>query len=75
MTIEKVCLKSYQYAINNFNNCIGWRTDFKEFSKTIGSEFNRKRILKSSYNFSKNEIEQNFLFLQIYKSIKNLKNE
>ena len=67
--------KTYQYALNNFESCIGWRTDFKEFSKTIGSEFNRKRILKSSYNFSKNEIEQNFLFLQIYKSIKNLKNE
>ena len=42
--------KTYQYALKNFETCIGWRTDFKEFSKTIGSEFNRKRILKSSYN-------------------------
>tara|TARA_Y100000741_G_C18176357_1_gene527414 strand:- start:100 stop:1035 length:936 start_codon:yes stop_codon:yes gene_type:complete len=67
--------KSYQYALKNFESCIGWRTDFKEFSKTIGSEFNRKRILNSSYEFSKNEIEQNFLFSQIYKSIKNFKNE
>ena len=64
--------KTYQYALKNFNSCIGWRTDFKEFSKTMGSEFNRKRILKSSYKFSKNDIEENFLFSQIYESIKNI---
>lgn len=62
--------KSYQYAINNFNNCIGWRTDFKEFSKTIGTEFNRKRILNSSCKFSINEIEENFLFMEMYNKIK-----
>ena len=67
--------KTYQYALNNFNTCIGWRTDFEEFSKTIGAEFNRKRMLKSSSKFSNNEIEQNFLFSQIYTSIKNYKNE
>ena len=63
---------AYQYALKNFNTCIGWRTDFNEFSKTIGSEFNRKRILTSSYTFSKDEIEENFLFLQMYKTIKKL---
>ena len=71
MTIEKVCLRNHiSIQSNNFNNCIGWRTDFKEFSKTIGAEFNRKRILKSSYKFSRNEIEENFLFQEMYKKIK-----
>ena len=41
---RKVCLKSYQYAINNFNNCIGWRTDFKEFSKTIEQNLTEKEF-------------------------------
>ena len=26
-------IKAYNYALNNFNNCLGWRTDFDEFSK------------------------------------------
>lgn len=61
---------AYLYALDNFKNCTGWRTDFKEFSKTIGSEFNRKRMLQSSYEFSISEIEENFLNTEIYKRIK-----
>ena len=44
---QLVCQKTYQYALNNFAACIGWRTDFEEFSKTIGQGI-KKRILKSS---------------------------
>lgn len=65
---------AYKFALNNFNTCLGWRTDFQEFSKTLGCEFNRKRLLKLD-NLTIPQIEENFLFNAYYKKLKILKNE
>ena len=65
---------AYKYALDNFNNCLGWRTDFQEFSKTLGCEFNRKRLLKMD-NLATPQIEENFLFNAYYNKLKILKNE
>ena len=65
-------IKAYNYALNNFNNCLGWRTDFDEFSKNLGCEFNRKRVLELK-NLTKKQIEENFLFLEYYYKYKKMK--
>lgn len=61
--------RAYQYAHENFNNCLGWRTDFDEFSKTLGCEFNRKRIFDLK-DPTINQIEENFLFKEYYLKLK-----
>ena len=66
--------KAYDFALNNFNNCLGWRTDFNEFSKTMGCELNRKKIIKSN-KLTEKLIEENFLFSEYYLKLKNLSNE
>lgn len=64
-------IKAYNYALNNFNNCLGWRTDFDEFSKNLGCEFNRKRVLELK-NLTKKQIEENFLFLEYFNKYKKM---
>ena len=67
--IEGLSDNAYKYALDNFNNCLGWRTDFQEFSKTLGCEFNRKRLLKLN-NLTTPQIEENFLFKTYYNKLK-----
>mgnify|MGYP001447298223 CR=1 FL=1 len=72
--LEGLSDNAYKYALDNFNNCLGWRTDFGEFSKTLGCEFNRKRLLMLN-NLKTPQIEENFLFKTYYNKLKNLKDE
>jgi len=65
--------KGFEYAVKNDHDCLGWRTDFSEIERTIGSELFRKRMISSNGTFNKKEIERNFLFENIYNEIKSKK--
>jgi hypothetical protein len=58
--------KTIEFAIKNIKDCKGWNTDFLEIERTIGSEFFRLEMLKSSILFSTEEIERNFLFNEVF---------
>jgi hypothetical protein len=60
-------LSTYKFAIKNSRECRGWRTDFPEIERTLGSELYRKYMLASSDTFSTDEIERCFLFTEIFK--------
>lgn len=53
------------YAARNARECLGWRTDFRELERTLGSELYRKRLLSSRVTPAPDEVERCFLFPQV----------
>jgi len=58
------------YAARNFRECKGWRTDFPEIEKTLGSELYRKKLLTAINKPSNYEIERCFLFVDTYNQLR-----
>lgn len=63
---------AFQFLIDNVNTSLGWNTDFDEIERAVGSEFYRKRILKSPRVLKNQEIKRLFLFLQVYQKLQNI---
>jgi hypothetical protein len=61
--------ETFEYAIANARECLGWRTDFHEIEYTLGAEYYRKQMLKVASNYSKEEIERCFLFSEVYQKL------
>lgn len=64
--------ETFEYAIANARECRGWRTDFHEIEHTLGAEYYRKQMLKTTSNYSKEEIERCFLFHEVYQILRKL---
>jgi hypothetical protein len=50
------------YAVQNMRDCLGWRTDFPESERTIGSELVRRRLLRTPEVANSSDLERCFLF-------------
>ena len=61
---------AFAYALANNRACLGWRTDFPEIERTLGSELFRKRLLASPANASPREIERSFLFPEVFQQVR-----
>jgi hypothetical protein len=57
------------YALGNMRDCLGWRTDFAEPERTLGSEFARRRLLRTPTAASAEDIERCFLFPAILEKL------
>ena len=60
---------AFDYALANHRDCRGWRTDFAEIERTLGSELFRKRLLVSSANATSRDIERSFLFPEVFAQV------
>jgi hypothetical protein len=56
---------AFEYAVRNLRDCLGWRTDFAEVERTIGSELYRRRLLATPAAATDEEMERCFLFPEI----------
>lgn len=61
-----------QFAARNARECLGWRTDFPETERTIGSELYRKRMLTLGSHPPEDEAERCFLFTEVYDRLRTL---
>jgi hypothetical protein len=64
--------EAFEYARRNDRDCLGWRTDFAEIERTLGSEMYRKRLLASPVAPSAAEIDRCFLFPEVFNRIRSL---
>jgi len=62
--------RAFEFARRNNRDCLGWRTDFPEIERTLGSEFYRKRLLASPEAPSAEEIDRCFLFPEVFSRIR-----
>lgn len=53
------------FAGRNSRECLGWRTDFPETERTLGSEMYRKRIIHAPQVASAEDVERCFLFPEV----------
>lgn len=62
---------AFAYAQRNARDCLGWRTDFPEIERTLGSELYRKRLLRDPERsaIGEGEIERCFLFREVFDAI------
>jgi hypothetical protein len=63
---------AFAYALSNSRECLGWRTDFQEIERTLGSEYYRKYMLLAEDTPSTDEIERCFLFLEVFQQMRQL---
>ncbi len=63
---------AFDYVLQNFRDCLGWRTDFPEIERMLGSEFYRKTMLKTDATFSTEEVERCFLFPEVLQYIRKI---
>lgn len=61
---------AFEYARRNHRDCRGWRTDFAEIERTLGSEFYRKRLLSSPEPPTAAEVDRCFLFPEVFSRIR-----
>ncbi len=64
--------EAFNYAVDNCITCLGWRTDFQEIERTLGSEMFRKRLIAEGTEIGIDEIERNFLFETVYQRVRQL---
>jgi hypothetical protein len=64
--------QTFEYAISNARECLGWRTDFQEIELTLGAEYYRKQMLRTDNNYSQEEIERCFLFPEVFHKLRKL---
>lgn len=57
---------AFEFALANNRDCLGWRTDFPEIERTLGSELFRKRLLASPGQATPAAIERLFLFPEVF---------
>lgn len=57
---------AFEFALANNRDCLGWRTDFPEIERTLGSELFRKRLLASPGQATPGAIERLFLFPEVF---------
>lgn len=62
----------FDYARRNARECLGWRTDFAEIERTLGSEFYRRRLLASGAEAGAAEVERCFLFPEVFEQVARL---
>jgi hypothetical protein len=60
---------AFSFAIKNNRSCLGWRTDFQEIERTIGSELFRKKMIQIASEYSPEEVERNFLFPEVFENL------
>jgi hypothetical protein len=63
---------AFNFALANSRDCRGWRTDFPEIERTLGSELFRKRVIASPGEASGADIERMFLFPLVFDRIRAL---
>jgi hypothetical protein len=56
---------AFRFAVDNSTSCRGWRTDFPELERTLGSELYRKRLLATPDLASAVDVERCFLFPEV----------
>jgi len=61
--------RAFNYAIANNRDCLGWRTDFRELERTLGSEMFRKRVLACPSTAPPAEVERLFLFPGVFERV------
>lgn len=65
--------ETFEYAVRNTRECLGWRTDFPEIEQTIGCEYYRKQMLMTESQYSIEEIERCFLFPEVFRQVRQMK--
>jgi len=60
----------FEYALQNFHDCLGWRTDYPEVERMLGSEYFRKKLLQSDVTYSEEVIDRCFLSSDVFNSLK-----
>jgi hypothetical protein len=60
---------AFDFALANHRDCRGWRTDFPEIERTLGSELFRKRLLASPREAMPADIERMFLFPDVFTKV------
>lgn len=60
---------AFEFALTNFRDCLGWRTDYPEVERMLGGEFYRKQMLRAGSEYPDDEIERCFLFTDVYRKL------
>ncbi len=60
---------AFDFARRNARECLGWRTDFAEVERTLGSEFYRRRLLSAGAEPDAADVERCFLFPEVFQQV------
>jgi len=63
---------TFEYALKNVRECLGWRTDFPEIEQTLGCEYYREQMLLVGSEYSSAEIERCFLFPEVFRIVRQM---
>lgn len=58
-----------EYAMRNTAECLGWRTDFPEVERTLGSEMFRHSVVRAGQKLPAELVERLFLFPSVFDAI------
>lgn len=61
-----------EYALANDRDCLGWRSDFSEIERTLGSELFRQQCLRSDCRLSDEAVARCFLFPEVHAKLRGI---